>query len=195
MISCILLAAGLSTRFGSSKALAKLNDKNVLEHLQQVLLATSINEIIVVLGAYADQIKPFLLNHRKVKFVYNKDFNLGQTSSFQAGLQNISSQTQGIMLLPVDYPAIKKQTLDQLIDVFLKQNPMILIPTFNHRKGHPPIFSSKLKDDFLRLDHSVGVNTVAQIHQKETLFFSVADQGVVQTFNNAEEFEQLKKTI
>ncbi len=51
MVTCILLSAGSSQRFGSPKALAELYDETVLEHLQKMLLATQVGEIIIVLGA------------------------------------------------------------------------------------------------------------------------------------------------
>ena len=195
MISCVLLAAGFSSRFGSPKALAKVNQKTVIEHLQHQVLGTSVGEIIVVLGDHADMIKPYLLNHRRVKFVYNKDYNLGQTSSFKVGLQSIHSDSEGIMLLPIDYPAVKVKTLEILMEYFLKNKPLILIPAFEGQKGHPPIFDIKLKEEFLGLDNEAGLNTVAFYHQGETLVVDVRDEGIVATFNTREDFEKIKKGL
>ncbi len=195
MISCIILAAGFSSRFGSPKALAKLNGINVIESLQKTLLETSVKEIIVVLGAHSDQIKSSLLNHKKVRFVYNKDYNFGQTSSFKVGLKNISSGLAGIMLLPVDYPFVGQATIEDLVGSFLENKPTILIPTFNNKKGHPPIFHAKLKEEFLLLDDSVGINTINHLHKDETMLFPTNDQGIIATFNTLEEFEKLKKSI
>jgi len=90
MIACILLSAGLSQRFGSPKALAQWNTGTVIEHLQNLLVKSQVDEIIVVCGAHADQIKPHILEHKQVRFVYNKDYNFGQTSSFKAGLKSVS---------------------------------------------------------------------------------------------------------
>ena len=94
MISCILLTAGLSNRFRSPKALARLGQDTVIEHLQKTLINTQISDIVIVLGAEAETIKPFLLNHKKIRFVYNKNFNFGQTSSFKTGLTGILSQSE-----------------------------------------------------------------------------------------------------
>ena len=192
MVTCILLSAGLSRRFGSPKALAKWHKETVLEHLQKMLIETQVNEIIVVLGAYAKRVKPHLLDHKKVKFVYNKDYNLGQTSSFKSGLKDVSNDTRGVMLLPVDYPLISSNTIDLLIRNFLDHNPHVLIPAFEGKKGHPPLFSSTLRDEFLALDNASGLNTVAQAHQSQTVIYPVDDIGVVSTFNTLDEFELIK---
>ena len=192
MITCVLLSAGLSQRFGSPKALAKLHNETVIEHLQKMLVETQVGEIIVVLGAHADQIKPYLLDHKKVTFVYNKDYNFGQTSSFKTGVKNVSNDTRGIMLLPVDFPFVSSDTITTLIQYFLDNRPNILIPMFKDKKGHPPLFSSKFRDEFLALDNESGLNTVAHTHQSEITSFPVEDIGVISTFNTLDEFESIK---
>jgi len=195
MIACILLSAGLSRRFGSPKALAKLDGETVIEHLQKLLLKTQVGEIIVVLGAQAGRTKPHLLNHKKVRFVYNKDYNLGQTSSFKAGLQSISDRVGGIMLLPVDYPLIREETVDALIRHFSDHAPLIAVPAFEGKKGHPPLFSVRLRDEFLSLDNECGVNTVMRARQSETVVLPVEDAGVIRTFNTRAEFMEIKLAL
>lgn len=194
MISCILLSAGLSSRFGSPKALAKINGETAIEHLLNTLIPLKLGEIIVVLGASAEEIKPRILKHKKVTVVYNKDYKIGQTSSFKAGVKNISSESTGIMLLPVDYPLVKKETFGLLIKHFLKKRPLILIPTFKNRKGHPPLFASSLRKEFLALEDNAGINTVIHNHP-ETILLPVDDPGVIQTFNTKEEWKELLKCL
>ena len=195
MISCILLSAGLSSRFGSPKALAKINRETVVERLQKLLLATETGEIIVVLGDSAERIKPVLFKHKKVKIVYNKDYKLGQTSSFKSGLAEISPQTEGILLLPVDYPVVKRETLERLINFFQEHRPLILVPGYQGHKGHPPIFDVRLKKEFLDLDDSAGINTVIHRHAAETHILPVEDEGVIRSFNTPEEFKGLKALL
>lgn len=192
MIACLLLSAGLSQRFGSPKALAKLNGETVVVYLQKFLLDAGLHEIIVVLGADAKDIKPCLLKHKYIRFVYNKDYNLGQTCSFKFGLRHIGPGSQGVLLLPIDYPWIQRETLQLLYRVFVKEKPAVLIPTFHGQKGHPPIFAAHLKTEFLKLDNALGINTLAHRHQKETLLLPVEDPGIITTFNTQEEFDTIK---
>ena len=193
MIACILLSAGLSTRFGSPKALAKLNGRTVIEYVLQTLIDSKLDQIIVVLGAQADEIKAHILKHKKVKVVYNKDYNLGQTSSFKAGLEALQGES-GIMLLPVDLPCIKKETIDQLIDQFLAQKPKILIPTYQQKRGHPPLFASNFKELFLGMDNLTGINSLEHQHESEIVFFPVDDPGIAKSFNTQEEFNAIRES-
>lgn len=192
MISGILLSAGLSSRFGSPKALARLNQETVLEHVQSILLDSPLAEIIVVLGPHAEAIKPLLRKHKKIKTVYNADYQLGQTSSFKKGLEAVSSAAQGVLLLPLDYPFLQKATLVHLAEFFLKEKPLILIPTHNGKKGHPPIFNISLKKEFLILDNASGVNEIIHRHPSKIHLLPVNDPGVLATFNTPEEFAKLK---
>ncbi|MBF0483957.1 MAG: nucleotidyltransferase family protein [Candidatus Omnitrophica bacterium] len=193
MISTILLAAGLSSRFGSPKPLVKFNNEHLIILQQQLLLDAGVDEIIVVLGAFYSEIKPYVFNHKRIKLVYNKDYKFGQTSSFKAGLSTISQKSSGIMLFPVDYPVIKKQTIINLMDVFKSEHPQILIPVFNGKKGHPPIFDISLKNDFERLNIKEGLNTVAWAHAAEIKILDVDDQGVINSFNTQDELKNLMR--
>ncbi len=195
MVSLILLSGGLSTRFGSPKALASWRAVPLIVHLQNTLLSTNLDEIIVVLGAYADQIKPFLLKHNKIKVVYNKDYKLGQTSSFKAGLQNVLPSGQAVGLLPVDFPLIQTQTLNIIVEEFLRTQPLILVPTFEAKKGHPPFFSLALREKILNMPDDLGLNSILYNHPTDVKTVPVDDQGVLLSFNTVQEFETIHKKI
>lgn len=191
MISCILLCGGYSSRFGSPKVLAVIAGTPVIQRLQEILLASNLDEIIVVLGANVTEIEPYLLKHKRIKVVYNKDYNLGQTSSFKAGLQAVSAFSQGIMLLPVDFPLIQPDTVNLLIQAFQRQQPRILIPTYQNKKGHPPIFNGLLRKELLALNDNEAINTLARKHADGLQLCPVTDEGVVLSFNTREEFEEI----
>lgn len=195
MIACVILAAGLSERFGSPKALAKYQGETVIERIQKTLLNTNIEEIVIVLGAHQDQIKPCILKHNKIRVVYNKDYKLGQTSSFKTGVQGLSEDCSGIFLYPVDYPFVQASTVDMLCDVFLQKHPAILVPSFDHQKGHPPIFHSRLKEEILNLDNTLGLNTIVRKHSMDEIVLPVSDSGVVLTFNTPEEFKKITQQL
>ena len=195
MISCLLLSAGFSSRFGSPKAIVRLNGRTLIEHLQELLLTTQLHEIIIVLGHGADQIKPFLFKHKKIKVVYNKDYKFGQTSSFKCGIKEVAAPTTGVLLFPVDYPFIKQETINTLITFFYEKKPVALIPSYDDRRGHPPIFNIQLKNEFQDLADVLGVNTVIHRHIDEVAVLPVADPGVIKSFNTREEFERLKAEL
>ena len=197
MISGILISAGYSSRFGSPKAIAKLcNGKTVIAHLQQSVISSKIDELIIVLGAESEKITPFILPHPKTQIVYNQDYHLGQTVSFQTGLKHVSPQAQGIFLFPIDCPLIKTETINNIID-FVKMHSkdyLAIIPTYEHKNGHPPLLSAELREELLSLKNTVGINTVFHANLKQTKFLPTEDPGILLHFNTQAEFTFINKT-
>ncbi len=191
MFTCICLAAGLSTRFGSPKALAQINHEPAITFIQKKFLSTSCDELIIVLGAHADQIKAHVLNHKRIRIVYNKDYSLGQTSSVQAGLYDVSSETSGALLWPVDCPFIDASTVDVMLKSFHKQPALISIPTLDGKRGHPPLLSFPLFDDIRSLSTDQGINTLFDAHKEEILYVPVNDPGTRLTFNTPQELDAI----
>ncbi len=195
MVSCILLAAGESLRFGSPKPLARINSQTVIEFILSRLLKTKLAEIIVVLGAEAHTISPYVSKNERIKIIMNKEFACGQISSFKTGLTALAPTTRGIMLLPVDVPLITLKTIDLLIDEFLKNSCLILIPTYKGKRGHPPIFSIQLREEFQDLKNEEPLFSIQRKYDADTLKLPVDDEGVVLSFNTPQEFEQLIQKI
>lgn len=189
MISCILLTAGESVRFGSPKALARISGQEAITLLQRRLIESRIGEIIIVTGAHDELIKPYVLNHSLTTVVHNKDYKFGQTSSFQTGLNSVDNNSLGYMLLPVDCPFITTETINRMIDEFTNRQPDILIPCYQGKRGHPPVFHQRLKKDLLSLSPAQGLNSLFKI--SKTAEVPLNDQGIVQTFNTQDELARL----
>src|SRR3989338_2351431 len=190
MITCLLLAAGLSSRFGSPKALAEIQGQTFLARQIEMLLSAGIEHVVLVLGAQAELLRRSIKADPRIKIIHNEHYQQGQTSSVKAGILQIPEGSD-VLLLPVDFPFVLPKTVLQLTEHFKKDAPKILIPTYNGRKGHPPIFSRKLRDEILQLDNSLGLNEIIRRHQTEVQLLSVRDKGVVATFNTPEELAQI----
>lgn len=164
----------------------------ITEMTDQLLNAGSIGEIVIVLGAEHRRVEPEILKHTKIKVVYNKDYKMGQTSSFQAGLRAASPDAEGIMLLPVDVPAVESVTFEDLAVRFLAHRPLIQIPVYQNRRGHPPVFHSRLRENLLAWDTGTGINVFIERHAGDIAQINVDDPAVTVTFNTPQEFETIQ---
>lgn len=190
MITCILLSGGLSERFGSPKALANFRGTTVVEHIQNTLLQSSCNKIIVVLGAHIREIQPSIFIHSRIHVVYNKHYNFGQTSSVQAGWREADNASKGVMFLPVDCPLVQASTIDRVIEQFKKDDADILIPTYQNKKGHPPIFNQRLRAKVLGLTMEQGLNSLFAEHPPQTI--EINDPGIIKSFNTPKELSEIQ---
>ena len=191
MVSCILLAAGESKRFGSPKQLAKINkSQTIIEYIISNLLKTGIDEIIVVLGAFKEQIKPLIL--KDIKVCVNENYQKGQTSSLKIGAKNISKNSDCFMVLPVDMPLVKPETFDYLIDKFKEAKKLIVIPSYKYKKGHPPIYDIKLKDGILKMGDDEPLYSLNNKYVEQSIIIPVDDSAVITNINTPQDLAKIK---
>jgi molybdenum cofactor cytidylyltransferase len=153
------------------------------------LLQSPCDEIIIVLGAHARQIQPFIFIHSRIRVVYNKDYFFGQASSVKAGWRQADKTSQGALFMPVDCPLVQASSINIIIDHFKASGPDILVPSYQNKKGHPPIFHERLKSEVLALPVDKGLNSLFAIHPPQTI--EINDPGIVKSFNTPEELEKI----
>jgi molybdenum cofactor cytidylyltransferase len=178
MLAAAILAAGESRRMGSPKALVPLRGQAFLEHLASVVRHPRIGAVRVILGAHAEEI------HRQVpldpdEVVVNTDWESGQLSSIHAALRSLPSETEGLLLCPVDHPLISAALVAELIAQFDASGKLIVLPTFRGRRGHPVIFSRRLYSELLAAPHDVGARAVVRAHPGDILEVLTDEEGVV----------------
>lgn len=194
MISYLLLAAGSSSRFQSPKSLALIDKQYCINYLLNKIISCNVEEIIVVLGDHFDIVLPKIFKHNSIRIVHNKDHILGQTSSVITALKSTKPQSTAFALHPVDCPFVKTQTIDELIRNFSLKKPDILIPCHQSRKGHPPIFNSKIKDIIIGLGPDIGINKVFSTPEHRIDLMETHDAGVNQSFNTVDELNAILDT-
>lgn len=190
MVTCIILAAGKSLRFGSPKACALLkNNKTLLENLISTYQNSKVNEIIIVVGANKEQVIPLIPGG--VKIFENKNFELGQTSSLKIGLQNLSDKCTAFFVQPVDTALIKEQTINCLIKNLDESKKLIAIPSYQGKKGHPPLYDIKLKEQILNLSDTDPLYLINRQFTSSTIIVEVKDAGVITNINTPEDLNNL----
>ncbi|WP_303247224.1 NTP transferase domain-containing protein [uncultured Methanobrevibacter sp.] len=124
-ISAIITAAGKNSRMQKdqmennleikNKLVLPLNNSTVLENTIDNVLSLNIDECIIVLGHYKDEIiKAISKNyHDKVKFVENNPVDVGLSASLLNGLQNTTSKYA--LCVTGDQPTVSTETLGKII--------------------------------------------------------------------------------
>ena len=116
MISAILLAAGQSTRMKDENKLTKeINNVPLIKYTTKNILASAIDEIIVVLGYERKKIENIIGKNKKIKFVYNKDFKNGISTSIITGLYSVSKKAEAFFICLGDMPNVNQNIYNKLI--------------------------------------------------------------------------------
>ncbi|MBI5021549.1 MAG: nucleotidyltransferase family protein [Ignavibacteriales bacterium] len=193
MISGIILAAGSSRRMGSPKSLLKIGEKTFLQHIVDVLHSARVIDIVIILGAEAEEIRKSL-SWFDGKTVVNEDWQKGQLTSIIKGIDALDlnstepEEINGAMICPVDHPLLIQSLLVDLLQGYWTSKKKIIIPTFNSRRGHPVIFDKKYFDELRSASHDVGARSVIHKHSDDVCEVPVNEEGVLINIDTQEDY-------
>lgn len=190
MIFGIILAAGESRRMGSPKPLLMRGRFRFLETAYHLLRRAGVKNVGVVLGAKASFLRR-RFPRLKVRWILNRRWRLGQLSSLQAGLRDLSKVWEGVFVLPVDYPMIKLSTCKALLRARQKYPERIIIPQCGSRGGHPVIFPRRFFGEIFGADHNTGAREVVYRHPRDVFRVAVRDRGIFQDIDTPEDYARL----
>jgi len=189
----LILAAGESRRMGSPKALLRYREDTFLDTLT-ALLARFCAPVIVVLGAHASEIRA--ASTRPAAFVVNPDYALGMTTSLQCGLRAVPPEADGVLFTLVDHPAAAAATVDALLGPMLgpmdpSRRPLVRVPRYRAKRGHPIWFSRELIPEFLALPAGGPARDVVAGHVDRTEYLDLDDPGIVADIDSPEDYRAL----
>ncbi len=150
-ISGLILGAGASQRFGEPKQLSPFRGNTLLGWvLDQAQKAKGLDEVIVVLGRAADEIRQHV-DFGRVRVVENPVFEEGCASSYRAGIGALDPQSQAIMVILGDQPGIGPEIIDRVAAEWRQSDSQIALCSYRGRKGHPMLFARSLFDKLVGL--------------------------------------------
>ena len=188
MISAILLVAGQSKRMnGENKLTKEIQGTPLIKHSVKNILASSIDELIVVLGHQKETIEKLVNKNEKIKFVFNKDFESGIASSIKTGLNNLSEKTEAFFICLGDMPMVNPNIYNQLIKSINKRE--IIVPTYKGHQGNPVLFAKSMKEKIINISGDVGAKKILELNKDKILNLEIYDQCVTKDFNTQDSFD------
>lgn len=189
-VGIVILAAGASTRMGTPKQLLQFQGRSFLRHTTEIALASVCKPIIVVLGAYAEQIRHEVAE-LPVVIVENHNWRQGMGSSIQAGIKMLEhdSNIDGVMLLLCDQPFISVDIINQLVEAFYTTDKLIVASEYKQTLGVPALFSREMLPELINLNTSAGAKQIIQKYEK--LVNRVSFELGAIDIDTPQEYEQL----
>ncbi len=179
-IAAVILAAGASTRMGTPKQLLQWQGRSLLRSITETAIAANCRPVIVVLGAYSEQIQAEVID-LPVHVVNNPEWQTGMGSSIRRGIQALldrNTAVEATILLLCDQPFVSQETIHQLRSIYDSTHQSIIASAYRNTIGVPALFQKKLFSELVELHQLEGAKTVIQRHLNtvETLDFP---QGAV----------------
>ncbi|MDX6406135.1 MAG: molybdenum cofactor cytidylyltransferase [Blastocatellia bacterium] len=192
-ISAILLAAGRSRRMGAFKPMLPFGDRTVIECCLANLHAAGVEDIVVVVGHRAEDIRR-QLQTLNLTFAMNPDPDSEMSASIGRGVAAVSPSAEGLIVALVDHPAVPAEIIEVLIDEW-RRGAQLVQPEHEGRGGHPVLVDLSYHDELLALDPESGLRSLFDAHRAEVRRVPVSSPFVARDMDTWEDYQRLHQDV
>jgi molybdenum cofactor cytidylyltransferase len=158
-IFAIILAAGESNRFGSTKQLAQWDGLTLVSRAVRLAESVCGDRSVLVVGNDWQKVLA-ACGPQLGFFVRNEDYESGIASSIACGVGSAAHTADAVLLLMADQPLITAQHLDALIALWRATPEDIVVSEYAGVQGPPVIFSARCFESLSQLEGDQGARAV-----------------------------------
>lgn len=185
--TCLILAAGSSTRYGTQKLVQKM-------HNGKPMLLTTIEcyrkvfkDIVVVITPGASTLNN-LLENQNVRVLECTQSKFGMGHSIACGIAE-QSESDAVLIALGDMPRVNVKTVAKLYE---KLGPnSIIAPVFQGVRGNPVGFGRKYFSELLTLQGDTGGRAIINNNLDDFVEIAVNDQGVLLDIDTPDQLESV----
>jgi CTP:molybdopterin cytidylyltransferase MocA len=192
-IAALLLAAGRSRRMGVFKPLLPFGDRTVIECCISNLRAAGIEDIIVVIGHRAEDVREHVQD-LNVSFALNPDPDSEMSASIACGVKQVHPNAQALFIALADHPAVPSQVITQIIDEW-QRGAKLVQPEYEGHGGHPVLIDLAYRDDLAAIDPQRGLRALFDAHRAEVRRVPVQSPYVARDMDTWEDYQRLHEDV
>jgi CTP:molybdopterin cytidylyltransferase MocA len=191
----VILAAGASRRMGEPKQLLQLGGRPLLEIAVSAACDALLDDVVVVLGAHAEEITRSVAFGR-ARIVVNPDHERGMSTSLRLGIASLGPEISRAAVILGDQPDVTASLLDRLLEAQATSGLPAAALSFDGLLHPPIVLARELWAGLDELEGDVGLRAVVRAHP-ELVAALPADRpgGHPIDIDTREDFEQLSADI
>ena len=196
-ISCLVLAAGLSSRMTiGNKLLLKVKNLTMVEKTIKNLYDSNIDSFFIILG-YQSNLLSKVLKNFKIPLIKNESYKEGISASIKKGISLIDHRSNGVMICLADMPKITSKTYNILIEKFKKfynsTTPLIILPEYNGKTGNPVILSNHFFSELKEISGDIGAKYLIKKNKKYIKKVNISESYILEDIDDLEKYRELIK--
>jgi molybdenum cofactor cytidylyltransferase len=194
----VILAAGMSQRFGQPKQLLRLKNKYLLEWVLDAVLASQLQTVVLVIGHEHQAILQALgsmTSHPRLQVAINHRYAEGQSQSLKTGLSKVHKTHSATMFLLGDQPLLRSDTIDDLLERFWRSDKDIGVPICEGKRGNPTLFRRTMYCKLMALKGDIGAREIIQANPARVLFLEVDNPSYFLDIDSPKDYENLQNFL
>jgi nicotine blue oxidoreductase len=135
MVAAVVLAAGASSRYGTSPPKQAVFLPDVL---QRVRRAASLGDVVVVLGAHAVE--------TDARSVRCPDWERGPGASLRCGLAALGDEVEAAVVVLADGPGLAPEAVERVVAAWRDGAGAVVAASYGGVRGHPVLLDRSVWD-------------------------------------------------
>ncbi len=190
-VAAVLLAGGESSRMGLPKPLLEWGGYTLIEYQLAQLKGPPLDRVVVVLGHRADEVLPYVRS-AGAQSVVNELYAEGRASSLRVGAAALPDDTGAVLVLSVDQPR-PHDLIARLVDIHRHSGSFITVPTYEERRGHPPVLDGSLLAELREVKEATqGLRAVIERHAADVSELPFETSAVLLDLNRPQEYQKAR---
>lgn len=189
----VVLAAGMATRFGSTKQLLPWRAGTLVGYVTERLVEVC-DSVLVVVGHDAEAVAE-AVSHLPVEVLLNAEYASGQGSSVAAGAMALLRSNRPfyseVFFAVADHPFLERSLLEALQAA--RQDNLIAIPRHGEQRGNPVLFDSALLPELTMLTGDAGGRVIFGTYLDRTAWLDVENARMLMDIDTAQAWEDIRE--
>ena len=191
-VAGIILAAGMSKRFGKTKQLHKLGGSTILSRVIDASIRSDLDAVFLVLGHESEAVRTSLgdrLMDPRLSIIENPDYAMGMSTSLQAGLRAAMERFLSIMVLMGDQPLLNPGAINHILRAFKSSDRDICAPVYKGKMMPPICIGSRFYEEILKIRGDMGAREVLKNNPEAVLPVDMEGDGGFIDIDSREDLE------
>ena len=185
-VGCVLLAAGLSSRFGRNKLLEKWEGRSLIDRALAAVPSDRLSQIVVVTRFPEVRVLAQVYNF---EVVWNNCPEEGISASIRLGL-NMLKGVDAAMFMVCDQVFLTQAGVSALVDFYHEHPDRIVCMSYNGERGNPCIFPAAFFPELLALRGDIGGGAVIKRYEPMLLRFDVSNAAELMDVDHPEDMPE-----
>lgn len=184
------MASGFSRRLGEDKLTLRINGLACIERVIKAVIHSDIGDVILV---YRDNKVKEIADKYKLKTVYNRDAEKGQSSSIKTGINVSQPSTTGFLFITGDQPFLACDVINKIINGYKANLDYIMVPLYDGNKGSPVLFPREFRKDLLKLNGDFGGKEIIKANSNRVKYIDIPDARFGIDIDTIEDYKKVLK--